>query len=89
MMSNQEREELQNWINKLQTKEGAESFKATMGVTDKEVEYEISLAERVLREEAEYSKLIQKFQSECAMSSRERKKQDLAEYKKTLIARMS
>ena len=88
-MNNKEREELKAWISKLQTREGAESFKATMGVGDKEVEYEISLAERVLREEAEYSKLIQELQTGYMTSSRERKKQDMENYKKTLIARMS
>ena len=43
-------QELSSWIRRLESKEGAESFKQTMGVGDAEVECEIQLAKNVLKE---------------------------------------
>jgi len=41
--------ELGAWIRRLESKEGAESFKQTMGVGDAEVECEIQLAKNTLK----------------------------------------
>lgn len=42
--------ELSSWIRKLESQEGAEDFKQTMGVGDAEVECEIQLAKNMLKE---------------------------------------
>ena len=49
-MMNKDVIELGDWIRRLESKEGAESFKRTMGVGDAEVECEIRLAKNVIKE---------------------------------------
>lgn len=57
-MTREERVEMIKWIEKLKSFEGRESFKRTMKCDDKAVDYEIDLAQRVLKEEYEYQDLV-------------------------------
>lgn len=57
-MSESERRETIEWIERLQSKEGRESFKRTMEVGDYEVDQEIALAKRLLKEDEEWNQRI-------------------------------
>ena len=57
-MTGEERVEMIKWIERLKTLEGRESFKRTMKCDDKAVDYEIALAQNVLKEEYEYQDLV-------------------------------
>ena len=66
-MTREERIEMINWIERLKTLEGRESFKRTMKCDDKAVDYEIDLAKRVLKEEYEYQDLVRQLNSEYSV----------------------
>ena len=57
-MTGKEKQELKDWIAKLKTVEGRTSFISTMGCTHEDVDYEISLAERVLQENEDYYEMM-------------------------------
>ena len=58
MLSTQDKMELKKWIEKLRSIEGRSSFKNTMKCKDEDVDYEISLAERVLKEDEDYYEMM-------------------------------
>ena len=57
-MTAEDKKELEKWIQRLRSSQGRESFKKTMHCDDAAVDYEIDLAERVLKEDAEYEALV-------------------------------
>lgn len=57
-MTQKERLEMEEWIRRLESPEGRKSFKATMGCGDKEVDYEIEFAKRLIVEDDEWNSKI-------------------------------
>lgn len=57
-MTDQEKQELRDWIARLKSVEGKRSFISTMGCTMEDVDYEINLAERVLQEDEDYYEMM-------------------------------
>ena len=57
-MTQKERLEMEAWIKRLESPEGRRSFKATMGCGDKDVDFEIDFAKRLIAEDDEWNNKI-------------------------------